>query len=104
MIITSGTHTMSGVGQSRMVVCGAMVTPFGAMNGALCAATTAASMRAGPGAPFTITPQSRPADMNRSYMPYTTEAVVSGMARIATLGALGAGGMADLSGCLPKRL
>ena len=35
-------------------------------------------------------------------MPYVTDAVVSGKARMATLTAAGEGGMADLSGFLPN--
>src|SRR5690554_1011910 len=47
-------------------------------------ATMRGRIRQGPGRPSTITPQSRPADMNRSYMPWTTEAEVCSKARIAT--------------------
>ena len=41
-----------------------------------------------PGRPSTITPQSRPADLNMSYMPKTAETVVSGKASMATVAAL----------------
>ena len=45
--------------------------------------SSGASARA-PAARSTTKPQSRPAAMSRSYMPYVTEAVVSGNVRIAT--------------------
>jgi hypothetical protein len=49
-------------------------------------------------------PQSRPAAMKRSYIPYVTDAVVSGKARIETLTGKCVVLMADPSGFLPKWL
>ncbi|MFM0626874.1 hypothetical protein [Paraburkholderia xenovorans] len=61
----------------------------------------AGAMGARPGVPSTMRPQSRPADMNMSYMPYTTDADVSGSARMQ-MRTRARSFMAVLSGKLPK--
>jgi hypothetical protein len=49
--------------------CGVMRTSLAATNASGRLDTTVGAISGGPGVPVTMTPQSRPADMNRSYMP-----------------------------------
>ncbi len=61
-------------------------------------------MRDSPATPFVRNDQSRPAEANRSYMPYSAEAVTSGIAKMATFTFPFVPDMAEMAGLLPLRL
>lgn len=76
---------MSGRGQSVSRICGLMRTALAATNESACAETITGRTTPEVAWPSMMTRQSRPADMNMSYMPNTTEATESRAARMATL-------------------
>src|SRR5882724_10588816 len=78
-------HTTSGDVQSARLICGVMRTSFAAINDSVCADAMTGRITPVPVCPSVMSRQSRPADMNMSYKPNTTEAADSCDARMAML-------------------